>query len=85
MAFCWGDNAFGQCGVPANVYGEISQPRGVLIPSGTRPTQISCGANFTVLVTVSGFLFTWGCNISGQLGHGETGGRKNMLVNYTCS
>ncbi|XP_019854073.1 PREDICTED: ultraviolet-B receptor UVR8-like [Amphimedon queenslandica] len=71
VAYCWGDNASSQCGVPSSVYGELSSPRGIVLPSGIRPTQINCGANFTVLVTSIGQLFTWGCNMSGQLGNGE--------------
>lgn len=77
MVYCWGDNAYGQCGVPSNVFGEILKPRPVMLPTGIHPSQIVCGANFTVLITNVGQLYTWGCGLSGQLGHGEAS-RKNM-------
>ena len=72
QAYCWGENGSGQCGVPAQAYSEIQKPRAILISSATRPTQISCGYNFTSLLTNSGQLFTWGGGQSGQLGHGES-------------
>ena len=60
------------------MYGDLSSPRGIVLPSGIRPTQINCGANFTVLITSIGSIFTWGCNMSGQLGNGSGEGKKNL-------
>lgn len=76
MAYCWGDNGSGQCAVPPNAFSEFPRPRPVLTATGTRPIQISCGASFTVLVTAAGQLYTWGCGMNGQLGHGDT--RKTL-------
>ena len=51
IAFCWGDNSAGQVGVPTTAYGEITQPRPLVTPTGTRPKQITCGANYTAIIT----------------------------------
>lgn len=37
----------------------------------TKIKRIACGSNHTIVVTVAGMVFSWGCNDSGQLGLGD--------------
>jgi alpha-tubulin suppressor-like RCC1 family protein len=74
IPYCWGDNSAGQLGVPLSTQ-EVCRPRAVLIPTGNHITQVACGANFTVALSSTGSVFTWGLGASGQLAHGENKSR----------
>jgi alpha-tubulin suppressor-like RCC1 family protein len=68
--YTWGNGARGQLGL---ILGNIkTSPLPVKVdtfPPGTPIiTQISCGDNHTVVVDVTGALWTWGHGSSGQLG-----------------
>lgn len=49
------------CSMQANVIKFFKEPI----------SQVSCGYDFSAVVTKSGSLFMWGCNVSGQLGLGD--------------
>jgi len=34
--------------------------------------SVACGAYHTAALTERGHCLTWGCNLNGQLGHGDT-------------
>jgi alpha-tubulin suppressor-like RCC1 family protein len=42
------------------------------LPERLAVSQISCGAFHSAALTEAGELFTWGCGLRGQLGHGNT-------------
>jgi alpha-tubulin suppressor-like RCC1 family protein len=74
VAFCWGDNPFGELGnnttnssaVPVAVY-----TAGVL--TGKKLTQIATAGEFdTCAVSSLGAAYCWGYNADGQLGNGTT-------------
>jgi alpha-tubulin suppressor-like RCC1 family protein len=46
-------------------------PFPVMLPTTMQITQVSCGGFHTAAVCKDGFIYTWGCNTSGQLGLGE--------------
>jgi alpha-tubulin suppressor-like RCC1 family protein len=68
MAYCWGDNTYGQLGNGSTT--NSSTP--VAVAGGLGLSQISVG-DFTVCGLVSGGIaYCWGDNTYGQLGNGST-------------
>ena len=49
----WGDNAEGQCNVPA-------------LPAGVVYTDVSCGYTHMLAVRSDGALVAWGSNVAGE-------------------
>ena len=74
MAYCWGNNAFGQLG-NTSIATQSSVPvpvdtSGVL--AGKTLTQITAGDGFTCALDSTGAAYCWGYNNSGQLGNNST-------------
>jgi alpha-tubulin suppressor-like RCC1 family protein len=69
----WGDNRDGELG-----NGSISDfsptPAPVSLPPGVRIRSVSGGCSFSLAVSTTGQLWSWGTNSSGELGNGTTGG-----------
>ena len=62
----WGQNTSGQVGI--NSLTTVSSPVLVSGPAGASWTAVSAGYSHTVGITISGQLYAWGTNTSGQLG-----------------
>ena len=66
----WGWNRFGQLGDGTSRGSDV--PVHVRLPSGVRVTALSAGGGFSVALTSTGQILTWGHNEFGQLGDGGT-------------
>ncbi len=67
VAYCWGNNAFGQLG-DGGVVTESSVP--VLVSDGRTFREISAGNDHTCAITTTSDVYCWGADASGQLGDG---------------
>jgi len=67
VAYCWGDNGFGQLGVNSDV-GYLATPTAVA--GGLTFKNISAGVRATCGVTTSNQAWCWGSDESGELGNG---------------
>lgn len=73
---CWGDNTFGELGVPTAQNGTCTdgtntwgcQPP-VRVPGITNATAIAAGMGFTCALDAQGKVWCWGRNDVGQLAH----------------
>lgn len=68
--YTWGCGGFGRLG-----HGERQKrvkPKAVAALYGRNMRSISCGYMHTAAVTADGQVYTWGGNVHGQLGHGNT-------------
>ena len=74
----WGFNDDGELGNGTTNSSDV--PVKVKLPSGTKVTQVRQGCSFTVALTSTGSVLTWGDNSFGQLGNGTTGGRSTVPV-----
>src|SRR5215831_5765652 len=74
----WGFNGDGEIGNGTTDNSDV--PVKVKLPSGTKVTQVRQGCSFTVALTSTGRVLTWGVNSCGQLGSGTTGGRSAVPV-----
>jgi len=78
QAYAVGSNKCGQCGVNTSI-DDITKFRKCVLAGGAEANkdvdivQVSCGEQFTVLLTSLGQLYTAGLAEYGQLGNGETG------------
>ncbi|XP_022588093.2 ultraviolet-B receptor UVR8 [Cyclospora cayetanensis] len=70
--FLWGRGAEGEGGVPSAAEG----PREIVLPlqEGDKPILVSCGSDFSLVVTRMGCLYTWGRNTHGQCGRPSSEG-----------
>ncbi|CAI2385454.1 unnamed protein product [Moneuplotes crassus] len=70
IAYTWGRSTYGQLGQGAVINQRIpsllAQPL-----ERVEISEISCGWQHTLAVTVSGYLYSWGLNMNGQLGLGD--------------
>ena len=66
--FLWGNDEYGQLGNNSTSLMEV-YPKEVKIDD--IPIQISCGINFTLLLTENGKVYSWGDNSEHQLGNGK--------------
>jgi alpha-tubulin suppressor-like RCC1 family protein len=65
----WGDNSDGQLGIGSMTNSDV--PVAVKLPKGTRVVQARSGCYFTVALTSTGKLLSWGLNFNSQLGDGS--------------
>jgi alpha-tubulin suppressor-like RCC1 family protein len=63
VAYCWGENYFGQLGVGDT----LSHPSAVAVAGGLRWTAISVGFWHTCALTADSTAFCWGENLAGEL------------------
>src|SRR5256885_3576942 len=75
VAYCWGDNFFGQLGDGTGVARATPVP----VAGALRFAAVSAGSFHTCGITTSGAAYCWGDNSSGQLGDGTTD-RRTMPV-----
>ena len=73
--FTWGSNSKGQLGLGSQFDKKFS-PTLVDCLAGVPLGGLACGANHSLVVTVSGAVFAWGSNSHGQLGLGDTEDRQ---------
>lgn len=73
--FTWGQNTHGQLGVGSQDL-LISKPQLVKGLKGIPLAQIAAGGAHSVVVSLSGAVYSWGKNDFGQLGLGHTEGMK---------
>jgi alpha-tubulin suppressor-like RCC1 family protein len=66
----WGYNLQGELGDGSD-NGSL-RPVKVLLPGGTKVSQLYAGGSHAMVLTTKGRLLTWGNNASGQLGDGST-------------
>eukprot|EP00736_Rhodelphis_marinus_P005787 Rmarinus@m.6743 len=64
---CWGKNATGECGVEKKE--SVSRPTVVDMIRGGGAVDVACGSCHTVIVLLSGEVFSFGDNKYGQCGH----------------
>jgi len=69
--YACGDNKSGQCGIGTNTP-QVLVPKKIKFKEG-KVTKVACGADFSVLLTQSGDLFSFGLPEYGQLGHNSDG------------
>ena len=78
--YTWGQSTQGQLGIGKVEQKYLSIPEMVSLP--TQVLKISCGAGHVMALTVDYKVYTWGCNVLGQLGLGDTQTRNSPnLVN----
>lgn len=68
--FAWGSNEFGQLGT-ARRGATLLAPECVTSLAGLVVTGLSSGDRHSAAVTNVGAVYTWGCGIDGQCGHGD--------------
>mmetsp|Transcript_37775 Transcript_37775/g.55361 ORF Transcript_37775/g.55361 Transcript_37775/m.55361 type:complete len:598 (+) Transcript_37775:3-1796(+) len=84
LAYAAGMNKRGECGVNSSVdevhhfrkcflVGGTSGGEGKKADDGAKAVQVSCGENFSVILSSQGHLYSAGSAEFGQLGNGETG------------
>ncbi|XP_011296686.1 probable E3 ubiquitin-protein ligase HERC4 isoform X3 [Fopius arisanus] len=67
--FCWGSTVHGELGLGGIEDENIRVPTEVSFAKAIQVAEISCGENYTVLMTTDGHLYSCGNNDYGQLGH----------------
>ena len=66
--FSFGGNSFGQLGLGTKLKQTIAKG---LAPLPEKPKKVSCGYNYTLILTENGKIYACGDNSSGQLGLGK--------------
>jgi len=74
--YLWGQNRHGALGVNSGSY-VVGLPSIVPGLEEVYGASVSCGDDFTVLMSKEGHVYTWGLGERGQLGHGD---RETRLV-----
>jgi alpha-tubulin suppressor-like RCC1 family protein len=69
-ALAWGYNAFGQLGNGTTTSRHM--PAWVRLPAGARVRALAAGLDFSMALTRTGRILTWGHDNVGQLGNGTT-------------
>ena len=77
FVYTWGSNSNGRLGhgedhEEAKSHNKNSAPRVIRSLRDTPIVQVSCGADFTLVVDNSGSVYSWGLGNYGNLGHGDT-------------
>jgi alpha-tubulin suppressor-like RCC1 family protein len=78
----WGYNNRGELGDGTTV--SRRSPGTIVSGSGYSWCQVSSGQKHTVAIKCNGTLWTWGCNIRGQLGTGTTVNRSSPGTTSGC-
>ncbi|XP_056619337.1 probable E3 ubiquitin-protein ligase HERC4 [Triplophysa dalaica] len=79
QVFVWGENSHGQLGLGEGRSGSQT-PQHVQCLDGVPLAQISAGGDHSFVLSLSGVVFGWGKNSSGQLGLGNTTDRHVPTV-----
>ncbi|XP_057187896.1 probable E3 ubiquitin-protein ligase HERC3 isoform X4 [Triplophysa rosa] len=79
QVFVWGENSHGQLGLGEGGSGSQT-PQHVQCLDGVPLAQISAGGDHSFVLSLSGVVFGWGKNSSGQLGLGDTTDRHVPTV-----
>jgi alpha-tubulin suppressor-like RCC1 family protein len=66
--YAWGDNHYGELGDGSTV--TVSTPVSVRLPKGVKVVAAGASYNYSLALTSTGRVLTWGYNGSGQLGNG---------------
>ncbi|XP_032079799.1 E3 ISG15--protein ligase HERC5-like [Thamnophis elegans] len=69
--FAWGENEHGQLGM-GKVMGHIKEPQLVQALEGIPLINIAAGSAHSMVVSLFGTVYSWGKNLYGQLGLGDT-------------
>ncbi|XP_070804591.1 E3 ISG15--protein ligase HERC5-like [Pituophis catenifer annectens] len=69
--FAWGENEHGQLGM-GKVMGRIKEPQLVQALEGIPMVNIAAGSAHSLVVSIFGTVYSWGKNMYGQLGLGDT-------------
>ena len=67
--YSFGSNDYGQLGLGDNT--NRDRPILVTVPDGLKVKVVSCGGNYTMIITEDGNLYSFGYNTFGQLGLGD--------------
>ena len=95
VAWCWGNNEFGQLGNRTSTGPELCFA-GDFVPCSTRPVRVARGLTFNGVnagenhscgVTTNNEAYCWGFNHSGELGSGTTTGPETCspFESWSCS
>lgn len=68
QVYAWGNNQYGQLGDGSTVTRRT--PVRVLLPRGVKAVAVAASYNYSLALTSTGEVYTWGYNGSGQLGNG---------------
>lgn len=77
--FTWGQNSYGQLGLGKECPSQAS-PQRVKSLDGIPLAQVAAGGAHSFALSLSGAVFGWGKNSSGQLGLSDERGIKFMLL-----
>lgn len=69
--YAFGDNRYGQLGIRGLDAIVLTSPEEVQTPF-RKVKDFACGEEHAAFVDEKGNAYTWGCGLSGQLGHGDT-------------
>lgn len=67
-------------GVLGDLGESLSTPRLLTGPFSCRVAGVSCGNNYTLLWTIDGTAFSWGCGRHGVLGHDDVADKSTPLI-----
>jgi alpha-tubulin suppressor-like RCC1 family protein len=70
---CWGSNSAGQLGLPLATMTSATPTLVGMPPAMAVASSTSGGAGFTVALSATGQVYSWGSNATGQLGRGPVG------------
>ncbi|XP_070528774.1 probable E3 ubiquitin-protein ligase HERC4 isoform X3 [Cardiocondyla obscurior] len=79
IMFCWGSTIHGELGLGGIEDENIFIPREVDFAEANNVDQISCGENYTVVITKDGQIYSCGNNDYGQLGHEKARKRLQLI------
>jgi len=79
--FVWGSNSSGALGLDSAANFNESSPTLLPFPAGVTAWQdIAAGGEFSLALDQSGRLWSWGLNVSAQLGLGDSGIGTNRII-----
>lgn len=80
LILAWGSNSQGQLGVGRMPQSPRPLPVYLKLDAGVQVSRVVCGSNFSLCLTSSGSVYSWGGNEKGQLGLGDTRNRDKPEV-----